>query len=425
MQTQLKVVNIQFDADADNKVTELRRSKLMATSLLGLATLTFIVAALFEERYYWVGFVRATAEAAMVGAIADWFAVTALFRHPLGVPIPHTAIIPHRKNSLARSFGEFVQNNFLSAQVIAARLKKVNVAQAVVRWLSQAENSRAVAEFSTAALGGLLQVVKDEEVQEIIEHSLVTQLRDIQITPLVGNLLAVLLGGNRQKELRYGVVSLLSNMLQDNREAIQTYISNETPWWLPKTIDKKIYERFVRSIEETLREVDDDPNHLFHQKFDEMLQDFISQLKTSPEVLARGEAWKEEVLELPLVREFSSSLWLDVKTWLLVQDSVQNALFQETLQRGLVRFASAVQQDELLLEKINLWLEDAARFLIREYGHEVGHLITNTIIEWDAEATSRKIELQVGKDLQYIRVNGTLVGGLVGLIIHTVAVLFL
>ncbi len=413
-----------FDNGAD-KLAELRRTKIIATALLVLATLIFVAASLFEELYPWVGFVRATAEAAMVGAIADWFAVTALFRHPLGVPIPHTAIIPRRKNSLARSFGEFVQSNFLSEAVIAERLKKAGVARLAAAWLSQPGNSEAVAEFVTVALRGGLQVVKDEDVQELIEQSLITQARSVQVAPLTGNLLSVLVAGNRQQDLRYGVIRLITNLLEENRVVIQAYISNESPWWLPKVVDQKIYERFVGSIEETLREARENPEHPFHQKFSELLQNFIDQLKTSPEVLAQGEAWKEEFLASPLVQEFSSSLWMDIKSWLLDHSSDQNSKLRETIEGGIVRLAAGLTQDELLQAKVNHWAENAAGYLIRTYGDEVGQLITQTIIGWDAEATSRKIELQVGKDLQFIRINGTLVGGLVGLLIHTVAVLLL
>jgi uncharacterized membrane-anchored protein YjiN (DUF445 family) len=270
-----------------------------------------------------------------------------------------------------------------------------------------------------------LQVVKDEDVQALIEHSLVAQIRSMQITPAAGTLLSALVAGNRSNDLRYGVVNLLSHLLEDNRTVIQNYISNETPWWLPKTIDEKIYERFIGSLEETLRDVREDPEHPFHQKFDELLQQFIEQLKTSPDMLAQGEAWKEELLDSPMVQEFSSSLWVDIKTWLLDHSSTQNSRLRETLQHSIAKSAIMVQEDPGLAEKINYWVENAARFLIKEYGHEVGQLITHTIVEWDAEATSHKIELQVGKDLQYIRVNGTLVGGLVGLVIHTVSVLFL
>ncbi len=408
-----------------DKLAELRRTKIIATALLLLATLIFVAASLFEELYPWVGFVRATAEAAMVGAIADWFAVTALFRHPLGVPIPHTAIIPRRKDSLAHSFGEFVQSNFLSEDVIAERLKKAGVARTAAAWLGQPGNSQAVAEFVTVALRGGLQVVKDEDVQELIEQSLIAQARSVQVAPLTGNLLSVLVGGNRQQDLRYGVVRLITNLLEENREVIQAYISSESPWWLPKAIDKKIYERFVGSIEETLREARENPEHPFHQKFNELLQNFIDQLKTSPEVLAQGEAWKEEFLASPLVQEFSSSLWIDIKSWLLDHSSDQNSKLRETIGGGIVRLAAGLAQDELLQAKVNRWAENAAGYLIRTYGDEVGQLITQTIIGWDAEATSRKIELQVGKDLQFIRINGTLVGGLVGLLIHTVAVLLL
>jgi len=399
--------------------------KWIATALLLFATAVFVVASLFERQHFWVGFVRAAAEAAMVGAIADWFAVTALFRHPLGLKIPHTAIIPRKKDSFGRQFGLFVQNNFLSGPVISARLRLMNVAQSVAQWMSRPENNRAVANFAAMILRGLVQVVKDEEVQVLIEHSIVTQARSVQITPFLGKLLSLLASGNRQKDLLTGGVKLFVHLLEENREAIQNYISHETPWWLPKTIDKKIYQRFVGSIEETLREVDADPDHPFHEKFDEILRNIIEDLKNSSELIEQGETWKEEFLESPAVQEFSLSLWQDIKTWLLDHSSEQNSQLRETIRQSVQKFAQAIEDDDVLLEKINRWLEGSVQYLINAYGHEVGYLIATTVSEWDAEATSQKIELQVGKDLQFIRINGTLVGGLVGLVIHTVSMLLL
>jgi uncharacterized membrane-anchored protein YjiN (DUF445 family) len=288
----------------DEKPAELRRMKIIATAMLGVAAIIFVLASLYDDQYPWLGFVRAASEAAMVGAIADWFAVTALFRYPLGLKIPHTAILPRRKDSFARAFGEFVQTNFLSETVIAERVASLNVAGRVAVWLDKPENSHSVTDFSLAALQGVVQVVKDEEIQALIEQGVVNQLQSTRVTPILGHLLALISSGSRKNELRTGVVKLLKRLLEENRGAIRRHISNETPAWLPKVIDEKIYQRFVGSIEETLQEIDANPNHIFHQKFDELVDQFVEDLKNSPETIAQGEAMKAEFIQSPAVREF-------------------------------------------------------------------------------------------------------------------------
>ncbi|RMF03695.1 MAG: DUF445 domain-containing protein [Chloroflexi bacterium] len=420
VQTQNPLNVIDFQHDQGRQV-ELNRMKLIATAMLGLAIVIFVVASLFEEQAVWIGFVRAAAEAAMVGAIADWFAVTALFRHPLGLKIPHTAIIPRRKNSLALQFGQFVQNNFLSEQVIADRLRSVDIARSVAVWLSAPANSRAVAGVVAAVIRGVLQVVRDEDVQHIIERGLAAQIRAVKVAPLTGSVLSLLLSGERQQELLNGIIKVMSGVLEENQATFRAQIRKETPWWLPDAVDNKIYEKIVMGLDNMMQEVSANPEHPLQVKFNEVLTSFITDLQTSPELIERGEQLKEEFLENPGVQEFASSLWLDLKTSLLDYSNNPEAGLSTPIQK----FGVALQNDPPLLEKINRWLEEAVRYLVRSYGHEVGEMITTTITEWDTESTSRKIELQVGKDLQYIRINGTIVGGLVGLVIHTLAVLFL
>ena len=421
MQNQVSAAH--FHAD-ERRQAELSRMKIIATSLFGLAALIFAVASVYEKQYFWMGFVRATAEAAMVGAIADWFAVTALFRHPLGLKIPHTAIIPRRKARLARSFAQFVQNNFLSEQVIVEWLRSVNIAGAVSAWLSQRENSRAVADFLAVAIRGALEVVNDDEVQQLIEHALVAQIRSIRIAPVLGNFLGVVLSGPRQQELFEKILDLLTQVVDENEDVIRAKIARETPWWLPTAVDKAIYDRIIVALDNTLHEVNSDPDHPARDQFYEYLNRFIDDLKNSPDLIARGELLKEDFLEDPGVREFSSSLWVDIKASLLEFSNNPNSHFHDPIQQSVQKLGQTLREDNILQAKINDWIEGAVRYVVRAYGHEIGTMIAQTIDSWDADATAQKIELQVGKDLQYIRINGTLVGGLVGLAIHTVAVLF-
>jgi uncharacterized membrane-anchored protein YjiN (DUF445 family) len=231
------------------------------------------------------------------------------------------------------------------------------------------------------------------------------------------------LSGQRRQELLTGMAQLSAHLLDENKEALRQRISRETPWWVPWTVDEKIYQKIVGSLQRTLREVQSDPEHPLRDKFDEIVDRFVEDLRHSPETIARGEALKEEMLGHPLVREFSSSLWSDIKVTLVEHSANPDSDFHQPIQSGVTRFGEALLNDQALLEKIDRWVEQAVLYFVEEYGHEVAQLITQTVSGWDAEVTARKLELQVGRDLQFIRINGTLVGGLVGLLIYSFSLL--
>jgi len=402
---------------------ELVRMKRVATGLLVAVTLLFVLATLLTR--YWEGmrFVRAFAEAAMVGAIADWFAVTALFRHPLGLKIPHTAIIPTRKDRIAETFGRFVQNNFLSEEIVAEKIRSLHLTRRLAEWISLPEHSAGVAEAAAVGLRAVVEVARDEDFQNLIEQAIVARVEELEVAPLLGKGLALATAGERRSELLAGSLQLASHIIAQNKDAIRTRISRETPWWTFGTIDDRIYQKLVGGIEASLKEVQADPNHALHGRFGALLDRFSADLQSDAAVIARGEALKAEFLHDPLVHEFAASLWNDIKRALSDADSGPAARLRVPIERGIARAGAAVLANESLTAKIDAWLEQGARTLIREYGHEVGQLITTTIQRWDGETTSQRIELQVGKDLQYIRINGTLVGGLVGLVIYCVGLL--
>jgi len=402
---------------------DLYRMKTIATGLLvGVAAL-FVVTLLFERRYPWVGFVRAFAEAAMVGALADWFAVTALFRHPLGLPIPHTAIIPRRKDSIGVSIGRFIEDNFLSEEVLLGRLRAQHVIQRAAGALSQPDVSSEIARHATTAITNALGVINDADVQALVEHSLVGRIQSIQPAPLLGRALATILAGRRQPELVYELVKITGNLLEENKDAIRAKIRQETPWWLPRSVDRHVAQRLFDTIESTLHAVSVDPNHPFHDRFNTLLYEFIERLQHDPATIARGEALKEELLANPIVRDFSASLWLDIKAALLAQSANPNSALHAAIERAVRQFGELLLRDDVLADKINRWVERIVVYTSQEYRHQFGQLIAHTVSRWDAEATSQKIELQIGRDLQFIRINGTVVGGLAGLVIYGVSLL--
>lgn len=406
--------------DEARKQEQLDRMKFWATGLLAFSTAVFVVAKIFEDAAPWVGFVRATAEAAMVGALADWFAVTALFRYPLGLPIPHTAIVPNRKDQIGRSLGRFVENNFLKPEILSARIASADVAGRLSEWIGELENARRAARAVSTGVAGAVQVLRDEDVENMIERSLARRVRETEAAPLVGNVLEMVATSDMRQEILDGVVKLLANLFEENRSGIRDRIDQELPWWVPAPIDDKIYRRVTEAIERTLADLQEHPDHPLRQRFDLLITRFVEDLKSSPEVIRRGEEIKEELLEHPSVRRFSARLWEELRESLLGHGA-GGAELRAPLVAGLQRAGEALREDPVLREKVNGWAERALVYIAESYRHEVAQLISQTVSQWDPKETSRKIELQVGKDLQFIRINGTVVGGLAGLVIHTVS----
>lgn len=411
-------VPIQVKDDPQKKV-QLDRMKRRASWLLLFFTGVFLVTAWLEPTFGWLGYVRATAEAAMVGGLADWFAITALFRHPLGIPIPHTAIIPRRKDRIGRSLGGFVQNNFLSREVIALRLQSLRVAERLAKWIAVPENSRRIARHVAGGLAGAADVLRDEDVQAMIDRSLVARIRKTQVAPVLGKALTILTADNRHQELLDEAIRLVAEAVTHNEELLRQKIRDESPWWVPEAVDDRIHDKIVNGIETTLRNVSADPAHPLRGRFDEALRAFIERLRTSPETMARAESFKEDLLANPAVQQFSASLWTDAKAALIKASERGDDDPPGAVEHGLVTLGEHALADPALLAKAEGWILEAICSAVEQYREEVGQLIIHTVGQWDAEETSQKIELQIGKDLQFVRINGTLVGGLVGLVLYT------
>ena len=398
--------------------------KRRATALLVIAAVVFVVARLLEPRFPWLGYLRATAEASMVGGVADWFAVTALFRQPMGLPIPHTAIIPARKDRIGRSLGGFVQRNFLSRDVVASRLAAVRAGEHLARWVSQPENARLISRHVAAGLAGATRVMRDEDVRDAIEKHLLGRIRATRVAPIIGNALSLLTAGDRHQELLDRAIVLVARFVSENEELIRDRIRAESPWWIPERVDDKIHDKIVSGIERTLQDVSINPDHPLRGRFDHALDEFIERLRTSPEVIARAEQIKGEVLDSPAVREYSRGLWDDVKHRLVRYAERSDDEGPGAVERGLVALGNAVLADPTLMAKVESWITEMVLYAVEQARDEVAHLIEHTVAAWDPDDTSRKIELQIGRDLQFIRINGTLVGGLVGLLLYSIGKLF-
>jgi uncharacterized membrane-anchored protein YjiN (DUF445 family) len=392
--------------------------KRRASGLLLLATALWIVSEIFVARYPWLAYVRATAEASMIGGVADWFAVTALFRHPLGIPIPHTAIVAARKDQIGRSLGNFVSRHFLSRDVLAARLASLHVSKHLANWLAVPENSRTLAHHAATALASGARMLADDDVQELIDRVLVERIRSTEVAPILGQMLSLLTAGDRHQELLDEAIGLLARTVDQNQELIRDRIEAESPWWVPGMVDDRIHRKIVTGLDNTLADVRDDPNHPLRRRFDEALANFVRKLNESPEVRARAERIKLEILDAAAVRRFSRSIWEDAKEALFKYADAPNAFAPSAIERGLVSLGEAVSRDEALLARVDALIADVAGHLVDRYQGEVADLIAQTVTSWDPEVTSDRVELAIGKDLQFIRINGTIVGGLVGLSIY-------
>jgi uncharacterized membrane-anchored protein YjiN (DUF445 family) len=397
--------------------------KRRATGLLVLAFLIYVLTRALESRYGWLGYIRAMAEAAMIGGLADWFAVTALFRHPMGIPIPHTAIIPARKDRVARTLGAFVQHNFLTREVIETRLSTLHIGERLATWIAEPDNARTIARQAAKALSAGAQVLRDEDVQTLIDRSLEEGIRKARIAPIAGKLLSVVTQENRHQELLDEALVLIARTVEQNHDLIRDRVERESPWWVPTAVDRKVFVKIVTSIERALVEIRDDPEHPLRARFDQALRGFIENLQHSQETSARAEELKNEFLDADSVRRFSASLWIDAKAALLRYAENSDVPPKEggAMERALTAFGEAVRTDPELMRKVDDFVTDVAVFLVERYQQDIAGLITHTVENWDANVTSRRIELAIGRDLQFIRINGTLVGALAGLLIYTIS----
>ena len=407
--------------DAEKK-RRLRRMKAVATGLLVAAAIVFLVARRFDSTA--AGYVEAFAEAAMVGALADWFAVTALFRHPLGVPIPHTAIIPKRKDEIGRGLGTFVQGNFLSGPVIAERLRTIGVADRVGEYLSDPDNAKRLAATAGDAVGAAVDVLKDEDVAPVVEQMLRDRVSEIPAAAVTARIVDAAIDDGHYDEALDAIFRSIEKMLDRNVDTIRHRVRQESPWWVPEPVDEKVVAKLVGAIRRFLKEVADDPAHPMRSRINDQLRDFAVRLRESPEYEARGEQLKADLLDHPAVRAWTATLWSDLKTSIVAAGADPDSEFRRRLAEGIVRLGEQLRADPELRTKVDGWVERTTTYLLDQYRDQVADLITSTIERWDADEAGRRIELQVGRDLQFIRINGTIVGGLVGVIFHAATHVF-
>jgi uncharacterized membrane-anchored protein YjiN (DUF445 family) len=405
---------------------EVRRRQLVvakrrATALLGVVTVVFLVVTIFGGKTTWAGYVQATAEASMVGGLADWFAVVALFRHPLGIPIPHTAIIVARKDQFASTLGEFIQESFLTPDVIVERVRAAGIVARVGDWMSAPANAaRLAAEVADGAVA-IADLVRDEDVSRAIEAMVRERVEAVPLAPLAGRVLRFATSEGRHDQLLDAGLRNLDHYLDEHRQELRQRLGHQSPWWLPGAAEDRIFERILDGARALLQEMLGDREHHLRREFDARLDQLIADLETSPAMRERGEQLKHDLLDHPQVRAWVASLWQQIKEQLREQASLADSPLRERLAAAIATTGEQLRTDPVLAAKVQDGLESAVCYVAERFDGEIAALVSGTIARWDADETARRLELLLGPDLQYIRINGTIVGGGAGLVLHAVA----
>jgi uncharacterized membrane-anchored protein YjiN (DUF445 family) len=411
--------------DNERKRRDLVKMKAVAAGFLVGATLIFLAASawLAHGGPSWLGFLRAAAEAGMVGALADWFAVTALFRRPMGLPIPHTAIIPNKKDMIGDSLGEFIGQNFLSEDVVRDKLRRTDLARRAGGWLREPENAeRVTAELATAARG-VVTVLRDEDVQEVMEQVLVRQLMSRSWGPSLGKVLSGVLGDGAHHKMVDLVCDRSYDWVRANYELVMRVVGDHAPTWSPKFVDELIADKVFNEVLAFAWAVKVDTRHPMRRAVDKFLIEFAEDLQHDPLTIERTEKIKQQLIEHPDIQRFIGKAWGTAKAMILEAADDPSSALRRRVADGLSAVGRRLTDDDEFRGKVDGWVEDAAAYVVKHYCDEITTLITDTVERWDAQETSRKIELQVGRDLQFIRINGTVVGSLAGLVIYTASVL--
>ncbi|MEF9883147.1 DUF445 domain-containing protein [Streptomyces sp. P9-A4] len=417
------MVSFSYTAADEEKSRGVRRMKTLATALLLAVAVIYALATWARNAGWgaWTGYVAAAAEAGMVGALADWFAVTALFRRPLGLPIPHTAIIPTKKNQLGASLGQFVGENFLSADVVRGRLHAFGIGGRLGNWLEDpAHADRVTSELSTA-LRGALTVLRDSDVQAVVGEAITRRAEAAEIAPGLGKTLERIVGDGAHHRAVDLVCTRAHDWLVTHGESVMDAVQGGAPGWTPRFVDRRIGERVYKELLRFVTEMRDMPAHPARGAIDRFLTDFAADLQADTDTRARVERLKSDLLARPEVQDIIASAWSSVRNLIIAAAEDDRSQLRLRARASLISLGNRLSTDTRLQSKVEGWAEDAATYVVTTYRHEITSLITDTVAGWDADQTSKKIEANIGRDLQFIRINGTVVGALAGLVIYTVS----
>jgi uncharacterized membrane-anchored protein YjiN (DUF445 family) len=396
----------------------LRRARLLATSLLGLMLVIFVATSVGVNHWPWLAYVRAFAEAGMIGACADWFAVVALFRHPLGLPIPHTAIVANSKERIGVAIGRFMANNFLSPRVLADRIRDVDISGWAARWILRGGNAHNVAQRATLSLRQAIGALPREDLNAFLSGAVLGGIESVPASPFASRILSLLWAHGEMQAVAEKLLDYANTALANNREALRAKVSKRTSRLIPKWIDGIVADKIIDGVARILEEMRE-PSHPWRVEMTSTVEKLIGDLATRPDMITKGEELKTKLLTTPAVTRQIDALWVTIENRLETPET--QAQIARILERLLAGIGERIQGDEQLRDGVNRWLRVAVLRTVAPRRAEIANFIRNVVENWDTETLTERIELTVGRDLQYIRINGTLVGGLVGLIIFAIA----
>jgi uncharacterized membrane-anchored protein YjiN (DUF445 family) len=401
-----------------------RPMRIIATGMLVAMAALFILASSLDHLHPAWGFVRAFAEAAMVGGLADWFAVTALFRHPLGLPIPHTAIIPRNKDRIGDTLALFLKDNFLTASVVARRLRTVDVAGALGRFLVSPPGEGRLREGASRMTADLLEALDQERLGGMVKAAIATRLRGLEVAPLLGRLLQAAIREDRHIPILDAAITTAGRIVDSQEDVIRRMVRERSNWFVRTTgLDETIAERLINGIRQLSIDLAVDVDHPARLEVEDRLARLAEDLQHDPELRARVEGFKNEAISNPAVAQWIETLWEGMRTSLLEAARNPEATLAGKFGDALRQLGTTLQDDAHLNRTVNQFARRAVVGAVASYGSSIVTLVSDTIRGWDAKTITGRLEGAVGRDLQYIRINGTIVGGLVGLVIHTAEVL--
>jgi uncharacterized membrane-anchored protein YjiN (DUF445 family) len=408
-------------ANIEARRAHLARMRRRATGMLVAVTGVFVGLQVWGSDDTWVGYLEAAVEASMVGGLADWFAVTALFRHPLGIPIPHTAVIPERKDQFGETLGDFVQTSFLTPDIIAERVRTARVVPRLAMWLADPDNAARLSRHLADAAVTAADLLRDDEVHRALEEVARRRIETTPLAPIAGKALAVMTEDGRHHDLLDVMLRAVDRFLTDNRASLRARFSEESPWWLPEAAEDRIFQRLLDGARSVLGEVARNPQHELRRDFDARVRRLVDELQSSPAMRARGEELKNELLAQPELRAWVTGVWSDVKAGLRAQAGDPRSELRRRLADTLMAFGQRLLDDPALAKRVEHAIETGVRYVADQFSDELGTMVSGTVARWDGRETADRLELLLGPDLQFIRINGTVVGGLAGVLIHAVS----
>ena len=407
------------------RLAELRRMQGIAVGLLILMAVVFVVSFVFEERVPWLGYVRAASEGGMVGALADWFAVTALFRRPLGLPIPHTNLISAKKDDIGEGLGSFIEENFLADDVVHGKLSEISGARMAGTWLSERDNAERAGSAVAAAGLGALTVLDDGDVQDLVEALVRKHVIDPEWGPLLGRATDTFVEGDHHETLVDVAAERLEEWLVAHPAAFDRIVSSRLPSWMPGIVDRFVDQRLHAEAVRFCRAVAADRHHPFRIAIGRFLTDLARDLQEQEKLQEQLESFKHEVFDSPRIRALAAGTWQTARAAIVAMLEDPESELRHRIVAAAQDFGRKLLADSTLQYKIDVWVMGVVEHLVSTYRHDLANVVTETVQRWDAQEAAEKIELQVGKDLQFIRINGTVVGSLAGLAIYSVATLVL